>query len=138
MTSSLGTPTGTVTFAVGTTPLCIAVLSNDEASCTVASAPPGADQITATYSGDTSFVAGSADTTLDVVPMPSAPPAGSTGSASGTSTSVNGTATASIGTLTVHAEGLGSVTVASYGANPTGANSPAVDRRLRRRRGGPW
>ncbi len=53
-----GTPTGTVNFLNGSTTLCSAApVSGGMASCVYASLPPGADTITANYSGDTNFAA---------------------------------------------------------------------------------
>jgi hypothetical protein len=48
-------PTGSVTFAVGSTSLCIATLSGGAGSCSATSAPAGVDAVAGTYSGDSSF-----------------------------------------------------------------------------------
>jgi Bacterial Ig-like domain (group 3)/NHL repeat len=56
VSSSVSTPTGTVSFYDGTTLLGSAVpLSNGTASLTTSALPTGADSITAVYSGDSSF-----------------------------------------------------------------------------------
>ncbi len=62
-----GTPTGTVTFANGSTTLCSDVtLSSGQATCSTSSLPLGSQTITATYSGDTHFLASSGSLTLTV------------------------------------------------------------------------
>ena len=55
VTSSGGTPTGTVTFNNGTTILGTATLSSGVAKLTKSTLPAGRDSITATYNGDTLF-----------------------------------------------------------------------------------
>jgi hypothetical protein len=55
--SSVGTPTGTVSFLDGTAPLGQAELSAGVATLTTSSLTDGAHSITAVYNGDTSFVA---------------------------------------------------------------------------------
>jgi hypothetical protein len=49
------TPTGTVQFSVGSTPLCTASLAGGTGSCQSTTTPPGTDTVTATYSGDSNF-----------------------------------------------------------------------------------
>jgi hypothetical protein len=50
------TPTGTVTFRVGSTTLCTTpALVGGTASCQSTATPPGSDTATATYSGDANF-----------------------------------------------------------------------------------
>ena len=56
--------TGTVTFSVGGTTLCTATLP--ALSCTANNAPVGADTVTATYSGDTTFAPQTTTTTLTI------------------------------------------------------------------------
>ena len=59
-----GTPTGTVDFTSGTTDLGSApVDANGKAALSIASLPSGSASVTATYSGDTNYVASTADTT---------------------------------------------------------------------------
>jgi len=53
--SGSGTPTGSVTFYAGSTPLGIATLSGKKASLKTASVPIGSQAITAIYSGDTTY-----------------------------------------------------------------------------------
>ena len=53
--SSLGTPTGTVTFMVGTTVLGTAPLSGGVAQCVTQALPAGMDAVTAVYSGGVNF-----------------------------------------------------------------------------------
>lgn len=64
-----GTPTGTVTFTVGTTRLCTAGLSGGEGSCTSTHAPVGADTVTANYSGDVNFTPSRASAGFTVDPL---------------------------------------------------------------------
>ncbi|MGP8059015.1 MAG: beta strand repeat-containing protein [Acidimicrobiales bacterium] len=72
VTSAGGTPTGSVTFSVGGTTLCTTgPLSAGAASCTATDAPAGADTVTGTYSGDSTFT-GSAGTAQLAVTYPSA------------------------------------------------------------------
>jgi hypothetical protein len=60
------TPTGTITFANGWTPLCTASLVNGAGSCQSTATPPGSDTVTAIYSGDSNYVI-SSDTLSEVV-----------------------------------------------------------------------
>jgi Bacterial Ig-like domain (group 3)/IPT/TIG domain len=57
MVSGTGaTPTGTVTFRVGSTTLCTTpALVGGAASCRTTATPPGSDTATATYTGDANF-----------------------------------------------------------------------------------
>ncbi|MDA8057117.1 MAG: Ig-like domain-containing protein, partial [Actinomycetota bacterium] len=56
VTSTGGTPTGTVAFTTGGATLCTATLSSSgTASCTATNAPIGTDTVTGTYSGDADF-----------------------------------------------------------------------------------
>ena len=61
-----GTPTGTVTFTDGVTPLGSVGLASGLATFTTATLSTGPHTITATYSGDTNF-AGAADTKSQIV-----------------------------------------------------------------------
>jgi fibronectin-binding autotransporter adhesin len=56
-TPGIGTPTGSVTFFEGSTPLGSVSLSGGVASLTVTTLPTGTDPITAIYSGDPNFTA---------------------------------------------------------------------------------
>lgn len=60
------TPTGTVSFAAGSTALCQATLSNGTGSCNASTAPVGNDTITGTYSGDSTHHGSSGSTSLTV------------------------------------------------------------------------
>ena len=63
--------TGTVTFTSGGTTLCSASLSSGSASCSKAiSLAGGANSVTATYSGDTTYAGSSGSTTLTVQTIP--------------------------------------------------------------------
>lgn len=59
VTSGGGTPTGTVTFMDGSTTLGAETLSNGQASYSTTVLTPGNHSITANYSGDSNFSAGS-------------------------------------------------------------------------------
>ena len=67
-TSGSGTPSGSVTFWVGTTSLCTAPLSAGAASCSASNAPGGTDQVVGIYSGDANFAGSSGSATLTVGP----------------------------------------------------------------------
>jgi hypothetical protein len=74
VTSSVGTPTGTVTFKVGTTTLASNVaLSGGKATITSTALPTGTDTITATYNGATGFLT-SSGTTSEVMAADTSPP----------------------------------------------------------------
>jgi len=75
VTSTAGTPTGTVTFTTGATELCSTNnLVDGTGSCTAASAPVGSDTITAVYSGDSSFALSGSTATLNVNAVTAPPP----------------------------------------------------------------
>ncbi len=69
-TSGSGTPTGSVAFTVGGTPLCTAVLAGGDGSCTSSAAPVGSDTVTGTYSGDSTFASSSGTAPLSVTTEP--------------------------------------------------------------------
>jgi hypothetical protein len=64
--SGTGVPTGPVTFTIGTTTLCKAVLSGGVAACGATNAPVGTDTVTGTYLGGNGYGVSSATTTLVV------------------------------------------------------------------------
>ena len=66
VTSAGGTPTGSVTFSIGTETLCTAPLSGGMASCSTTNIPVGTQTITAAYSGDANFLPSSGTTTQTV------------------------------------------------------------------------
>jgi len=68
-------PTGQVTFKVGTTVLCSAVVtaSSHLASCSSGTAPAGTDTVIASYSGDSGYSAATATTSLQVAAPPPGP-----------------------------------------------------------------
>jgi len=70
VSSSSGTPTGSVAFADGTTALCSANLVNGSGSCAASTAPVGNDTIVATYSGSSLFATSSGSATLQVSQAP--------------------------------------------------------------------
>jgi hypothetical protein len=63
-----GTPTGTVTVTHGTTPVCTIKLANRTGRCTLTAdrLPGGTDKLTATYSGDASYLRASSTATVTV------------------------------------------------------------------------
>ena len=123
VSSSAGSPTGTVSFTTGSTLLCTTpALSSGQASCSTSDTPVGVDPITATYNGSSTFgqSTGSASVTVSVAEP--AAPSGAITSQSAQSTSPSGTAAAAISGLSATGSGAGALTVASYGANPTSGN----------------
>ena len=64
--SGPGTPTGGVTFTIGSTDLCSATLVNGSGSCTSTGAPVSADTVVATYIGDPTYTWSSATANLIV------------------------------------------------------------------------
>ncbi len=77
--SAGGTPTGTVTLMNGTTALSTSALIGGAASFATSSLPPGADTITAVYSGSTDYLGlSSAPITEEIIDFRLAP-TGSTG-----------------------------------------------------------
>ena len=57
VTSTVGTPTGTVTFLDGATPLGTGTLTAGVATLTTSTLAAGSHTITAAYGGDTNFAA---------------------------------------------------------------------------------
>ncbi len=116
-----GAPTGTLTFSVGALKLCSAtlvpshsgpvghLLAFGAAACSSATAPVGADAVTAAYAGNSSYAPSRATTKLVV------------DSRATTTTVTVSPAVAAVGTkLTYHA------TVTGAGAKPTGSVSFTV------------
>ncbi len=66
VSSSSGVPSGSVTFASGSTVLCTAMLSGSKATCVAGSAPVGTDTITATYKGSGTYAPSVGTATLVV------------------------------------------------------------------------
>jgi len=64
--SGAGMPTGTIAFSSGTTSLGAATLVSGSASLTTSSLPVGAQMITATYGGDSTYSGSSSTHSLDV------------------------------------------------------------------------
>ena len=64
--SGTGTPTGTITFTIGSTTLCTAVLSGGVAACGATNAPAGTDTVIGKYSGGGGFASSSGTATLTV------------------------------------------------------------------------
>lgn len=114
--SASGTPTGTVTFFDGTTSLgAAATLSGGKATLTTSTLSAGTHAITATYSGDTSFMGSTSASLTQTITAPSLTTALSPTSitiargSSGTSTltltpagGYSGSATFSCGSLPAH------------------------------------
>jgi len=70
VSTSSGTPTGSVTFSIGTTTICSASLKSAEASCASTKAPTGSDTVTASYAGDNTYAASTGSTTVKVTVDP--------------------------------------------------------------------
>jgi sugar lactone lactonase YvrE len=87
ISSSAGTPTGTVSFMNGTTLLGSGTLSSGVATLTTSSLAVGSDPITAVYSGDTNFTGTSSGVFTQVVINFAVDPVSSGGSGSSGSTS---------------------------------------------------
>jgi len=114
-----GTPTGSVTFTIGSTTLCSNALTSGATSCSATNAPVGdGESVTAAYSGSATYSSSHGSATLSVAPGYPTAPGGSTGSQSASS-GPSGTATATEGNVTGTGSGYGSLTVATYGVNPT-------------------
>jgi Bacterial Ig-like domain (group 3)/FG-GAP-like repeat len=67
VSSSISTPTGSVTFMDGSTPLGTASLSAGVATLTVTTLPTGSQTLSAIYSGDSNFVAANSGTLTETV-----------------------------------------------------------------------
>ena len=124
VSAASGTPTGAVAFTgvngLTTEQLCTTpALAGGHASCTANTALVGANTITATFTGTGNFGSSSGTTVLEVNAAEPKPPVGATASQSAQSTSPGGTATAALPGFSVTALGVGALTVASYGSNPT-------------------
>jgi hypothetical protein len=67
-----GTPTGQVTIKSGSTVVCAATLMDGKATCSprATTLRPGADRLTASYAGDSTFAASSGHATLTVAAEP--------------------------------------------------------------------
>jgi hypothetical protein len=74
VSSSGGTPSGTVSFTSGSAALCTGALVNGTGSCSATSAPLGDDTITGTFTGNSSFASSSGAASLDVVATSAPPP----------------------------------------------------------------
>ena len=71
VTSSTGTPTGTVTFSIGSISLCTTpALVAGVGSCASSAAPAGSNTVTATYSDDGTFAPSTGSTSLEVADGP--------------------------------------------------------------------
>jgi hypothetical protein len=121
--SGTGTPTGTVAFSQGTTSLGTApVNSSGQATLTTSALAPGADPVTASYSGDTTFGGSTSATLTQTV----------TGCPTGATAHLL-TATTNAGTIyglfCVNSTGFGSYqqgSAAGFAAVVVGANETAI------------
>jgi hypothetical protein len=96
-------PTGTITFSVGSTPLCTTgSLSGGTANCDSTFAPGGSDTVTATYNGDDNYVSGAGTTSLSVAKASSttAPSVSPTTVGQGASVTYSATVSSGAGTPT--------------------------------------
>jgi len=64
--SGTGTPTGAISFTIGSKKLCTAILSGGVAACGATNAPAGTDTVTGTYSGGGGYAKSSGTATLTV------------------------------------------------------------------------
>jgi sugar lactone lactonase YvrE len=124
VTSTAGTPTGTVNFLDGTTPLGSSLLSGGVATFATSSLAAGSHSITATYIGDANFVAASSGTLTQAV-IDFAVSAASAGGGSGTSQTVlpGGSATYSLGILPSAGTGLPAPVSFTVSGMPEGATA---------------
>jgi hypothetical protein len=132
-----GTPTGTITFKDGTTTLSTVTLASGAATYSTSTLAAGAHNITATYSGDSTFSAATSAASTLTVSVPAAiafaatPTAltvarGSTGTAVITGTPVGGytgTVTFSCGTLPTGATCVFAPTSLTFSGNNTAAST---------------
>jgi hypothetical protein len=93
VSSSTTTPTGTVSFLDGTTPLGQGTLSNGVAALSTSSLTAGSHTITAVYSGDANFIAATSGPLSETVLDFSLNNVGESGGASGSGTSTSQTVT---------------------------------------------
>ena len=95
LSSTVGTPTGSVTFLDGTTPLAASTLSGGAATLTVSSLAMGTHSITAVYSGDANFL-GTTSATLSQSVIDFGVTAGGGGGSSGGGGGNSGTPTQTV------------------------------------------
>jgi hypothetical protein len=102
VTSSGGTPTGTITFKYSTTTLGTCTLSSGTCSLATTALPVGSDSVTASYGGATDFAtsSGSATVTVTTAATTTAVTATPNSIAYGASTTLKATVTSSAGTPT--------------------------------------
>jgi hypothetical protein len=127
------TPTGTVTFSSNGTALATVTLTSSAATYTTSALPPGTDNITCTYSGDTNFAANTCNSaSVTVSPIisnltvtPSANPSPALSAATFSATLLGGSAPlanapvvfaidgANVATATTNAQGIATYTSSS-------------------------
>ncbi|WP_420239420.1 pectinesterase family protein [Telmatobacter bradus] len=105
VTSTVGSPTGKVTFMDGTTTLGSASLSSGAAVYTTTALPSGTDSITAVYSGDTNFGTVTSSALSQTVVAVTISTGGSSGSSSSGSSSSSSSSDSSSSTTATVAEG---------------------------------
>jgi Bacterial Ig-like domain (group 3) len=126
VSSTSGTPTGTVAFSVGGTNLCTTALVSGSGKCPAASAPGGSDSVTATYDGDQNFKASTGSTPLTVSKLATTTVASANPSTAihGNQISFHATVSASHGTPTGSVTfTLGGTTLCATGALSGGSAS---------------
>lgn len=136
VSSAAGTPTGTVTFLDGTTPLGTGSLSGGLATFATTSLAIGSHSITATYAGDTNFASSASGVLTEVVvdytvtPMaPTGTGGGSAGSDPSATVQPGGTATVNVSILPSTGTSFPAVLTLTLTGLPTGATatiSPSV------------
>jgi hypothetical protein len=128
VTATAGTPTGSVTFLDGTTPIGSGALSGGTATYTTSSLTVGTHSITAIYSGDANFSGSSSGATSQVVidfALSSADGSGS-GSGSGSASQTvlpGGDATYNIGITPTTGTEFPTLTVLTITGLPAGATA---------------
>jgi hypothetical protein len=131
VSSTVGTPTGTVNFLDGTTLLGRGSLSSGVATLATSSLAVGSHSITAVYSGDTNFVASASGPLTQIVldfnlnPVSGSGDSGGSGSGSGTSQTVvpGGSATYTLALLPTAGTVLPAPVNLSVSGMPAGATA---------------
>jgi len=121
VSSSVSTPTGSVSFLDGSTPLGSGTVSGGVAALTVSSMAMGSHSITAAYGGDTNFLASTSGTLTQMVEDFSVTAASSGGSTQ--TAPAGGTATYSLVVTPIGGATFPSAVTLSISGLPTGATA---------------
>jgi sugar lactone lactonase YvrE len=124
VSSTSGTPTGSVSFLDGTTPLGSGTVSTGVATFTTSSLATGSHSITAAYSGDTNFTTSSSSVlSQTVVNFGVEPVASGGGNGSSQTVSPGGTATYTIAITPTSGAVLPTITYLTVTGLPSGATA---------------